>query len=92
MQTNVSFQEHEIMSDVLRSEKQMITSYGTFLAESTCQNLRNELTKIIGEQQQMQYQIYDVMQKKGWYQSKNANLDDVQTAAQKFQTMKQSMQ
>ena len=32
------------------------------------------------------------MQQKGWYNVKNANMNDVQTATQKFQTMQQNMQ
>lgn len=79
------------MNDVLSSEKQMITAYGTYLAESTCENLRSELAKIINDKQQIQYQIFDAMQKKGWYNVKNANMNDVQTAAQKYQNIQQSM-
>lgn len=91
MQQSPTFSEQEIMNDVLSSEKQMITAYGTYLAESTCENLRSELAKIINDKQQIQYQIFDAMQKKGWYNVKNANMNDVQTATQKYQTVQQSM-
>ncbi len=84
--------EQEIMNDALSSEKQMISAYGTFLAESTCENLRTELAKIINDKQQIQYQIFDTMKTKGWYNVKNANLNDVQTATQKYQTMQQNLQ
>lgn len=86
------FTEQEIMNDALSSEKQMISAYGTFLAESTCENLRTELTKILNDKQQIQYEIFDAMKKKGWYNTKNADLNEVQTATQKFQTINQSMQ
>jgi len=91
MQQSPTFSEQEIMNDVLSSEKQMITAYGTYLAESTCENLRSDLAKIINDKQQIQYQIFDAMQKKGWYNVKNANMNDVQTATQKYQTVQQSM-
>ena len=81
-----------IINDVLSSEKQMITAYGTYLAESTCENLRSELMKIINDKQQIQYQVFDLMRQKGWYQVKNANMNDVQNATQKFQGMQQQMQ
>ncbi|NLE25567.1 MAG: spore coat protein [Clostridiaceae bacterium] len=84
--------EQEIMNDALSSEKQIISAYGTFLAESTCENLRSELTKIMNDKQQIQFEIFDTMKQKGWYNVKNANLNDVQTASQKFQTMQQNMQ
>ena len=89
---NAVFSEREIINDVLSSEKQMITSYGTYLAESTCENLRSELMKIINDKQQIQYQVFDLMRQKGWYQVKNANMNDVQNATQKFQGMQQQMQ
>lgn len=92
MQHTPIFTEQEIMNDALSSEKQIITAYGTYIAESTCENLRSELSKIINDKQQIQYQIFDAMKKKGWYNTKNANLNDVQTAAQKYQTVQQSMQ
>ncbi len=90
-QTN-NLTEQEIMNDALSSEKQIISAYGTFLAESTCENLRSEMSKIINDKQQIQFEIFDTMKQKGWYNVKNANLNDVQTATQKFQTMQQNMQ
>ncbi|GEM_PF-254546 len=85
------FTDKEITDDALHSQKQMITAYGTYLAEATCQNLRSELSKIINDKQQIQLKIYDAMVQKGWYPTKNAKLNDVQTATQKFQSMKQQM-
>lgn len=92
MQQTMNLTEQEIMNDALSSEKQIISAYGTFLAESTCENLRSEMTKIMNDKQQIQFEIFDTMKQKGWYNVKNANLNDVQTASQKFQTMQQNMQ
>ena len=92
MQHTPFFSEQEIMNDALSSEKQIITAYGSYLAESTCENMRTELSKILNDKQQIQYQIFDAMKQKGWYNVKNANMSDVQTATQKFQGMKQNMQ
>lgn len=80
--------EQEIMNDALAMEKQIISNYGTYLAESSCQNLRNELTKIITENQQVQFEIFNAIKAKGWYNIKNAPLNDVQQAYQKFQQVK----
>ena len=65
-QTN-NLTEQEIMNDALSSEKQIISAYGTFLAESTCENLRSEMSKIINDKQQIQFEIFDTMKQKGWY-------------------------
>ncbi|NLX64428.1 MAG: spore coat protein [Clostridiaceae bacterium] len=91
MQQQVNLTEQEMMNDALSSEKQIISAYGTFLAESTCENLRQEMAKIINDKQQIQYEIFDTMKQKGWYNVKNANLSDVQTATQKYQNIKQNM-
>lgn len=64
MQQTPTFTEQEIINDALSSEKQIISAYGTYLAESTCENLRSEMAKIINDKQQIQYEIFDVMQKK----------------------------
>jgi spore coat protein F len=92
MHQTPTFTEQEITNDALSSEKQMITAYGTYLAESTCENLRSELSKIINDKQQIQFEIFNVMQKKGWYKTKNANMNDVQTATQKYESIHQTMQ
>lgn len=93
MQQNQSvLTEQEMITDALSTEKQIISAYGTFLSESTCENLRNELTSILNEKQHIQFQIFDTMKQKGWYNTKNANINDVQTAAQKYQSMQQNMQ
>jgi len=92
MDQQINLTEQEIMNDALSSEKQIISAYGTFLAESTCENLRQEMAKIINDKQQIQYEIFDTMKQKGWYNVKNANLNDVQTATQKYQNIQQNMQ
>ncbi|NLU52642.1 MAG: spore coat protein [Clostridiaceae bacterium] len=92
MPHNAIFTEQEMMNDALSAEKQLITAYGIYLAEASCENLRSQLTRIITEKQQIQYQIFDAIRQKGWYNVKNANINDVQTAVQKFQGMQQQMQ
>jgi len=89
MQNNLT--EQELLNDALSTEKQLLNSYGTFLAEATCPNLRTELTKIITETQLVQYDLYNAMQQKGWYSKKNAVLNEVQMTQQKFETVKQSL-
>ncbi|MBP7174737.1 MAG: spore coat protein [Thermoclostridium sp.] len=91
MHTTPNLTEQEIMTDALNTEKLSITSYGTYLAEATCQQLRQELNQIINENQQVQFEIFDNMQKRGWYQSKNAQLNEIQQSVQKHEQMKQSL-
>ena len=83
--------EQELANDALNTEKQLLNSYGIFLAESTCQNLRNELSQIITENQQVQFEIFNAMKAKGWYQIKNVPMQEMTDAVNKFQQVKTTM-
>jgi spore coat protein CotF len=83
--------EQEIMNDALATEKQLISVYGTYISEASCQNLRNELNKIITETQQVQFEIFNAMKAKGWYNVKNAQMGDVQQTCQKYQQVKSQL-
>jgi len=91
MQTNQNLNEQDMMTDALNTEKLSITSYGSYLAEATCPQLRQEINQIIAENQQVQYEIYDAMKQKGWYQSKNAEMNELQQAVQKLGQLKQGI-
>ena len=89
--TNANLSEKELLNDALATEKQLLHVYGTYIAESTCQNLRNEFSRIINETQQTQFELYQAMAQKGWYNVQNADLQEVQQALQKFQQMKNDL-
>jgi spore coat protein CotF len=91
MTTNTNLTEKEIINDALATEKQLLHAYGTYIAEATCQNLRNELSKIITQTQQVQFEIFNAMKNKGWYDTKNATIDEVSQAVMKYQQAKSSM-
>lgn len=92
MNTNAQqLTEQEMLTDALTAEKDLLHNYGIFLPECTCQNLRNELTQIITETQQVQFEIYNAMKAKGWYCVKQAPMQDVSQTVQKFQQIKSSL-
>jgi len=85
---NASFSEKELMNDLIASEKQVTSAYNTGITEASCPNLRQELTKCLTETQEIQYQIFNAMKQRGWYQTKQAQQQDVQSAKTKYQQMK----
>ncbi len=91
MHTTHNLNEQELMTDALNTEKLSITSYGSYLTEATCQELRQQINQILAENQQIQYEIYDTMKQRGWYQTKNVQLNEVNQTVQKLGQMKQSM-
>lgn len=62
-----------------------------FLAETSCQNLRNEINKIITETGQVQFEIFNAMKSRGWYNVKNAQINDVQATYQKYTQVKNQL-
>ena len=88
---NQALTEKEMMEDGLGTEKQLLSQYTTFIAESTCQNLRNQLQQIMTETQQMQFSIFNAMQSKGWYQIKNAPLTEVGQAVTQMQQVQSQL-
>lgn len=81
---DLSLSEQDILNDALSNEKHLLSMYATLLAEASCQELRNELTQIITETQQMQFEILNAMRTRGWYNIKNAPLPQVAQAAEKY--------
>lgn len=92
MQMNSSgFNEQELMNDLLTSEKQIISAYNTGITETSCTNLRQQLTQCLTNTQEIQYQIFDSMQQRGWYKTKPAASQDVQDAKTKYNQMKSEL-
>lgn len=76
--------EQDMISDALSTEKQITELYATFVSEAPCQILRNEITKIFTETQQLQFEVFNAMKARGWYSVKNTDQAEVQKAVQKF--------
>ncbi len=88
---NNTLTEQEIMNDALMLEKQLISSYATFISEASCQNLRNEIQKIITETGQIQFEIFNALKARGWYNIKNAPMQDVYQTVQKYTQVKNQL-
>lgn len=69
--------EKELMTDLLASEKQVISAYSTGITETSCQNLRNVLVNNFNGVQDIQFKVFDAMKQKGWYTTKDAQDNEV---------------
>lgn len=83
--------EKEILNDLLNTEKQLITTYSTAVTESSCANMRQLLLRNITQLSDDQYNVFNTMVNKGYYQKKDAQDQDVQQAKQKFQQMQSQL-
>ncbi len=88
---NFQMSEQDMLNDLLTQEKQFISAYSTFISEASCPNLRHLLMTNFDQVCEDQYQIFDIMRKKGYYQTKDAPDTDVNTAKQKFSQMKSQL-
>lgn len=83
--------EQELLNDALASEKQLLHAYSTYIAEASCPNLRAEMNKIITDTQQVQFELFNAMKQKGWYNLQKAELGEVQQAVSKYQQVKNGL-
>jgi len=76
--------EKEMLNDLIASQKQITASYNTFAGECVNPNLRNAFLNILGEEHQIQADIFSDMQANGWYQPEQAEQQKVQQTKQKL--------
>jgi spore coat protein CotF len=85
----MQMQEKEVFDDVLSSQKFITETYNTFANECVTPNVRSEFMRILTEEHQIQADVFDEMQKRGWYPTPAAEQQKIQQAKQKFQNQQQ---
>ncbi len=85
MQNTMS--EQEIITDLLTSEKHLTSTVNTFITESTCANLRQNLKTILDEEHSIHENLYNIMNQKGWYPTSDAEAQEVQKVKGRFQPL-----
>lgn len=76
--------EKEMLQDCLTSEKNLTGVYNTFSNECTNPELRNDFINILKNEHDMQADLFNEMQNKGWYEVKPAKKTDIDKTKQKF--------
>ena len=79
--------EQDILTDLLTSEKHITSTVNTFITESNCSTLRDNLTTILNEEYGIHKNLYDMMYKKGWYPTSDAEALEVQKVKDKFKPL-----
>lgn len=83
------YDDKQMISDALYSQKQMTENYNTFTNECAKPQTRDIFLNILNEEHQIQADLFDEMCKRGWYAAKNADPEQIQQARQKFTNMQQ---
>ena len=87
MNNQIILSEEEILKDLLTSEKHCTSAVNTFITESTCSNLTQNLKNILAEEHSIHESLYNVMNQKGWYPTSDAEAQEVQKAKDKYTSL-----
>ncbi len=87
-----SFGDQEMMNDVLSSQKLLTGNYNNFANECASPALLSEMMNILNEEHQIQHQVFDEMQKRGWYQTEPAQQQKVDQCKQQYASQQSSLQ
>jgi len=82
-----TLQDQEIMTDVLTSQKHETGMYNTMANECVTPGIRDEMLNILREEHQIQADVFNEIQKRGWYQTKPADQQQLTQTRTKFQNM-----
>ena len=87
--TRPNMTEEELLSDFLSQEKQLVKDYAGDITEASCQNLRQLLLNNLNECSCDQLAVFEQMKQRNMYPTKDAPDNEVQTAKQNMQKLKQ---
>ena len=88
---NPALTDQELAFDLLCQGKALMANISSEAVEGSQSGLRNVLNDMFTQMGQDQLQIFQVMNTNGWYQLKPAQPQDIRTAKQKYQQMRQTM-
>lgn len=88
-QTQLS--DQELAFDLLYQEKALMNNISSEVVELSHMGLRTVLNDAFMQIGQDQLKLFEAMNAQGWYQTKPAQPQDVQTAKQKFQQMRNTL-
>jgi spore coat protein CotF len=79
--------EQELLTDLLNQEKQMMTLCAAGIQEASSMSLRKLLTTQFTQTSQDQFELFDQMREKGYYQTRDATSQQVQQVKNTFKNM-----
>ncbi len=84
MAAKQNMSDREYMDDILLTSKTMSNLYHYAVQESPTENLHSEFKTILNQSLDMQHDIYNVMEQKGWYTATEAPAQQIDQVKNKF--------
>jgi len=77
-------QDKDLITDVLMTEKSLCATYNTAVTEAATSNVREGFKNILNEQLDIQNDIFNTMNQKGWYNVQQADQNNINTIKTQF--------
>ncbi|MBR5521738.1 MAG: spore coat protein [Oscillospiraceae bacterium] len=78
----MAYDDKTIMTDMLSTQKFIASNYNNYAGECATKASKAKLMKILAEEHDIQFKIFENMQSKGWYEVTPAPVDKVNQAVQ----------
>lgn len=91
MTPQATLSEQDMLNDMLSCEKFIASSYTTMITEGSSQPLRQVLDQNMTQCLNDQFTVFQHMNQLGFYPLKGVQPQDIQTAKQRCQQMRQQM-
>ena len=82
----MTYDDKTIMTDMLSTEKFIASNYNSYAGECATKQAKSKLMKILGEEHDIQFQIFEAMHAKGWYPTPAAPQEKINMAVQTHQS------
>jgi len=78
----MAYDDKTMMTDMMSTQKFIASNYNNYATECATKRSKAKLMKILAEEHDIQFKIFESMQAKGWYETSPATVDKVNRAVQ----------
>ena len=78
----MQYDDKTMLTDMLSTQKFIASNYNNYAGEISTKRGKNKLLKILNEEHDIQFKIFESMQSKGWYETTTAPRAKVNQAVQ----------
>lgn len=86
MANSSAFQDKDMITDAPSSQKFITDVYNTYSSECEHPQLRDAMMSILEAEHQIQFDLFNEMKNRGWYQTEPADGAKIQETRTKFQS------
>ena len=79
--------DKERIKELLMTEKHLTGSYNSFANETSSKNLHQDLLTILNDEHELEFRLFEEMQKRGWYSVEFADQNAIDKTKQNYNKM-----